>query len=192
MAISGRIYWNTVLRWRLARMFISIVPAYQRPVLLRQHQLHQKKRRKNRSSVQKNCIRLECHGTGDCGKHCSTNTKIFDFEMTKKFSKIQYGKLPWKESRHSLNWALCVPSSCHPTDVENSVKQTLNPIFRKQNLDVSVKVQGHYCTTRKKHHYTLGFYITRYYRFLHQCILINNFFRFLKNFEICPTVLFWA
>ncbi|KAK7604565.1 hypothetical protein V9T40_005751 [Parthenolecanium corni] len=71
-----------------------------------------------------------------------------------------YLKNPVRVDRHILNWALCLPSSCRNEDLSMSLNSTLQPIFRKHGLNISVDVEPKFCHVREEHSYPIGYYLT--------------------------------
>lgn len=49
-----------------------------------------------------------------------------------------------------VKWAICVPRSCQANDVQVSLQKTLQPLFHRQSLDISVSVGPNTCSNRYK------------------------------------------
>lgn len=59
---------------------------------------------------------------------------------------FQYKKQPWKSNRQVVKWAICIPNSCQADDIQVSLEKTLQPLFHRQNLDISVSVTPNTCS----------------------------------------------
>ncbi|XP_065224461.1 nose resistant to fluoxetine protein 6-like isoform X3 [Planococcus citri] len=68
-------------------------------------------------------------------------------------------KNPARVDRKKLTFALCVPSSCTPNDLNASLNNLLHTIFKNNGLDVSVDVDPMFCRTQNDSTYPLGYYI---------------------------------
>ncbi|XP_065222003.1 nose resistant to fluoxetine protein 6-like [Planococcus citri] len=73
-----------------------------------------------------------------------------------------YEKNPCRVNRKRLTFALCVPSSCSPTDLNVSLNNLLYPIFKNNGLDVKIDVDPIFCKTQDDVVYPLGFYIAKF------------------------------
>lgn len=66
--------------------------------------------------------------------------------------------------RDVFHWALCIPASCTPQDLQGSLNSTLDTVFSKYNIRGVVSVDPEYC---HKHDdapipFSLGYFITMY------------------------------
>lgn len=50
----------------------------------------------------------------------------------------------------SINWAVCVPSSCGPSDVEKGFKRTVSEITKGTEIDFKVVLYKGMCQTADK------------------------------------------
>ncbi|XP_065224459.1 nose resistant to fluoxetine protein 6-like isoform X1 [Planococcus citri] len=85
-------------------------------------------------------------------------------------------KNPARVDRKKLTFALCVPSSCTPNDLNASLNSLLRTIFKNNGLDVTVNVDPMFCKTQHDLTYPLGFYVA-----------VSSFVTFFL-FVICLTV----
>ncbi|XP_065218501.1 nose resistant to fluoxetine protein 6-like [Planococcus citri] len=72
-----------------------------------------------------------------------------------------YGKNPIRINRKKLRFAVCIPSSCTPTDLKISLDNTLHPIFNAHELNITINVDPVLCKIRDKPARPLGYYIVR-------------------------------
>ncbi|XP_065211070.1 uncharacterized protein LOC135839121 [Planococcus citri] len=72
-----------------------------------------------------------------------------------------YGKNPVRINRKKLRFAVCIPSSCTPTDLKISLNHTLHPIFNAHELNITIDVDPVLCKIRDKPARPLGYYIVR-------------------------------
>lgn len=70
---------------------------------------------------------------------------------------FKYASAPFRLDRHKIKWAICIPSSCSPTDLETSLNKTLTPLFQKYELSTLISVNPLLCSTRKIT-YSTGYY----------------------------------
>ncbi|XP_065222006.1 uncharacterized protein LOC135846697 [Planococcus citri] len=73
-----------------------------------------------------------------------------------------YEKNPGRVNRKRLTFALCVPSSCTPTDLNASLNNQLYPIFKNNGLYVTIDVDPIFCKTQDNIVYSSGFYIAKW------------------------------
>lgn len=45
----------------------------------------------------------------------------------------------------SINWAICVPSSCSPNDVKKGLAKTVETIFKETEFEISLEVEPDMC-----------------------------------------------
>lgn len=50
--------------------------------------------------------------------------------------------------RNSIHWALCIPSSCTPKDLEVSLKEAIEPINKLYGLNTRINVEDNLCQIR--------------------------------------------
>lgn len=64
-------------------------------------------------------------------------------------------------SRQTLNWAICLPSSCTATDIEKSIENTLRPLFEASDLSVKASVNPLLCNVKETQPFPPGYHYTR-------------------------------
>ncbi|KAK7604573.1 hypothetical protein V9T40_005759 [Parthenolecanium corni] len=62
-------------------------------------------------------------------------------------------------SRQEISWAMCIPASCRPADLEIAISETVHPVFKKYDMTTSVQVLPKYCKTNEKVPYPISLYI---------------------------------
>ncbi|XP_065221988.1 nose resistant to fluoxetine protein 6-like isoform X2 [Planococcus citri] len=87
-----------------------------------------------------------------------------------------YEKNPGRVNRKRLTFAVCIPSSCTPADLNATLNNLLYPIFENNRLDVTIDVDPIFCKTQDDIVYPSGFYIAKW-----------SFLTFFA-FVICTTV----
>lgn len=111
------------------------------------------------------CRRIYTEGTGQkilINKLFElSNFKLANLDCTIEFIfAFQLEKDPVRLDRQSLYWAMCIPASCSPRDLQISLNRTLTPRFNEQDINLNITVDPIYCHTSERKPFTRGFYIT--------------------------------
>ncbi|XP_065204696.1 nose resistant to fluoxetine protein 6-like [Planococcus citri] len=118
------------------------------------------------------CLDISSHGVK--GQYCLVEV-IYNFPHVLQHEIVEkpdgmisawevitmYEKNPARVDRKKLKFAVCIPSSCKPNDVEVSLDKTLGPIFDTQGFQISVNVSPVFCKVKVNEEitYPQGYYI---------------------------------
>ncbi|XP_065206402.1 O-acyltransferase like protein-like isoform X2 [Planococcus citri] len=95
---------------------------------------------------------------------------------------LMYEKNPVRVSRKKLNFAMCIPSSCKPTDLKISLNNTLYPLFKNHGLDMTIDVNPTLCKVRKENTYPQGYFIVKWlFAVLFLVVMLSTCLDFREN-----------
>ncbi|XKL64038.1 hypothetical protein PGB90_004124 [Kerria lacca] len=107
------------------------------------------------------CLAQAKYTLTDISLHKPINITDKPSEESSVWSAIEMYLIdPVRVDRHKLNWAMCIPSSCKHTDLLLSLNKTIQPIFKKYGLNVSLNVDPIFCQILDKENvdYPSGYY----------------------------------
>ncbi|XP_065211272.1 O-acyltransferase like protein-like isoform X2 [Planococcus citri] len=120
------------------------------------------------------CLAISSYGIG--GRYCLAKVEYHYSDTAARSELVQepdkrnsvwntvniYEKNPGRVNRKSLQFALCLPSSCTPADLNMSLNGVLLPIFKNNGLDLTVDVDPVFCRTQNDSVYSPGYYIVKW------------------------------
>ncbi|XP_014281988.1 nose resistant to fluoxetine protein 6 [Halyomorpha halys] len=107
------------------------------------------------------CVKIHVQEYNMYGKHCLANLhfapRYFNdtednsllYKSPGPFSsvweKVKRVKDPRIKHRDNFYWSVCIPSGCDHTDLEESLRSAITPLFEKSNISVNVTVDKFNC-----------------------------------------------
>lgn len=86
---------------------------------------------------------------------------------------FQWGDYSDKVKRNKLNLGICIPDSCSAFDLQTSLQNELDRVFRPEDIEAVVKVDPIMCTVRgDMYPYNTAYYVTRSFNIIINLVLL--------------------